>query len=166
MTGFLDPKSSGCQPCFEKLRLCILGGHGIIHRDAIRFLLKSVFGWSIELLNPFRTAIPFWGQTTWILSGLSPKRDCRSKRVKWGASEKLGWTSIVECMVGTSRTKATRANALSYFRYVQNIVISCCLACGSGHLTETIDERNPLLSGEKKKQSDLTIHASDNVTLG
>ena len=32
-------------------------------------------------LNPFRTAIPFWGQTTWNLSALSPTRDCRSIRV-------------------------------------------------------------------------------------
>ena len=32
--------------------------------------------------NPFRTtAVPFWGQTTWNLTGLSPKRDGGSKRV-------------------------------------------------------------------------------------
>ena len=30
-------------------------------------------------LTPFRTAVPFWGQTTQILSSLSPKRDCGSK---------------------------------------------------------------------------------------
>ena len=33
-------------------------------------------------LNPFRTAVPLWGQTTQISSSLSPKRDCGSKRVK------------------------------------------------------------------------------------
>ena len=32
------------------------------------------------ILNPFRTAAPFWGQTTWNFSGLSPKRDCSPKR--------------------------------------------------------------------------------------
>ena len=33
-------------------------------------------------LNPFRTAVPFWGQTTRNMT-LSPKRDyCTSKRVK------------------------------------------------------------------------------------
>ena len=33
-------------------------------------------------VNPLRTAVPFWGQTTSNLSGLSPKRDCCStKRV-------------------------------------------------------------------------------------
>ena len=34
------------------------------------------------ILTPFRTAVPFWGQTTWSLSGLSPKRGCGSKKVK------------------------------------------------------------------------------------
>ena len=34
-----------------------------------------------ELLNPFRTAVPFWGQTPQPSSSLSPKRDCGSKGV-------------------------------------------------------------------------------------
>ena len=34
------------------------------------------------LLNPFRTAVPFWGQTTQISGSLSPKRDCGPKRGK------------------------------------------------------------------------------------
>ena len=33
-------------------------------------------------VNPFRTAVPFWGQRTQIPSSLSPKRDCGSKWVK------------------------------------------------------------------------------------
>ena len=33
-------------------------------------------------VNPFRTAVPFWGKNTWNLTGLSPKRDRGSKRVK------------------------------------------------------------------------------------
>ena len=32
-------------------------------------------------LTPFRTAAPFWGQSTWNLTGLSPLRDCGFKRV-------------------------------------------------------------------------------------
>ena len=32
--------------------------------------------------NPLRTAVPFWGQTSLISSGLPPKRDCGSKGVK------------------------------------------------------------------------------------
>ena len=35
-----------------------------------------------EGVNPFRTAVPFWGQSTWSLTGLSPKRGCGSKGVK------------------------------------------------------------------------------------
>ena len=35
----------------------------------------------VNAIIPFRTAVPFWGQTTWNLSGLSPKRDCSSKWV-------------------------------------------------------------------------------------
>ena len=34
---------------------------------------------SVVLSYPFRTAVPFWGQTSQILSSLSPKRDCGSK---------------------------------------------------------------------------------------
>ena len=33
-------------------------------------------------INPFRTAVPFWGHTTAFSSSLSPKRDCGSKGVK------------------------------------------------------------------------------------
>ena len=33
-------------------------------------------------LDPCRTAVPFWGQTTYYLTGLFPIRDCCSKRVK------------------------------------------------------------------------------------
>ena len=31
-------------------------------------------------LDPFGTAVPFWGQTTQISSSLSPQRDCGSER--------------------------------------------------------------------------------------
>ena len=36
----------------------------------------------VAILNPFRTPVPFWEQTTQIWSSSSPKRDCDSKRVK------------------------------------------------------------------------------------
>ena len=35
-----------------------------------------------SFFNPFRTAVPFWGQTTQFSSSLPPKRDCGSKGVK------------------------------------------------------------------------------------
>ena len=34
------------------------------------------------IVNPLRTAVLFWGQTTQFSSSLSPKRDCGSKGVK------------------------------------------------------------------------------------
>ena len=37
---------------------------------------------SVAPVNSFRTAVPFWGQTSQISSGLSPIRDCGSKGVK------------------------------------------------------------------------------------
>lgn len=33
-------------------------------------------------MNPFRTPVPFWGQTTQFLSSLSPERDCNSKQME------------------------------------------------------------------------------------
>ena len=39
-------------------------------------LIKALKGAVI----PFRTAVPFWGQTILIISSLSPKRDCGSRR--------------------------------------------------------------------------------------
>ena len=64
-------------------------GHGIIHRDAILFLLKSVFGWDMELL-------------------------------KWGASEKIGWTSIVKRLPDPFRTARSRFfRGQSTLRYIR-----------------------------------------------
>ena len=41
-------------------------------------------------MNPFRAAVPFWGQTTSNLTGLPPERDCASERVK--SDQKRRWT--------------------------------------------------------------------------
>ena len=32
-------------------------------------------------MNPFRTAVPFWGQTSQTPSNMPPERDCTPKRV-------------------------------------------------------------------------------------
>ena len=40
--------------------------------------------------RPFRTAVPFCGQISHILSSLSPRRDCSSKRVKRGTNNENG----------------------------------------------------------------------------
>ena len=44
-------------------------------------------------LNPFTTAVPFWGQSARILSNLSPNRDCGSKRVKHHHHRQLSTSS-------------------------------------------------------------------------
>ena len=41
--------------------------------DIVRILFLFCF---VLRLDPFRTAVPFWGQTTQISSGLSPQPDC------------------------------------------------------------------------------------------
>ena len=49
-----------------------------LHEHSNLVLPQSVFGWGMELLNPFivqYTAVPFGGQSTWNESGLSPNRD-------------------------------------------------------------------------------------------
>ena len=40
-----------------------------------------IAGYTDTSINPFRTAVPLWGQTSQISSTLSPKRDCGSKGV-------------------------------------------------------------------------------------
>ena len=52
-------------------------------------------------LNPFRTAVPFGGQTTRNLTGLSPKRDCGAKRVNVVCIEAVLPTGIGEGGPGT-----------------------------------------------------------------
>ena len=51
---------------------------GMVSIDGNILLFLAVFAPS---LNPFRTAVPFWGKILENLSGLSPKRDCGSKGV-------------------------------------------------------------------------------------
>ena len=52
--------------------------------------------------DPFRTAVPFRGQTTWNLSGLSPKRDCSSERVNPFRTAVPFWGQITSNLTGLS----------------------------------------------------------------
>ena len=47
----------------------------------ILFLFFSTFKYVHIHVNPFRTAVPFWGQTSQISTSVSPKRDSDSRRV-------------------------------------------------------------------------------------
>ena len=48
----------------------------------VKFQVYLTTRTGLQLINPFRAAVPFWGQTTQNSTGVSPKRDCGSKRVK------------------------------------------------------------------------------------
>ena len=50
------------------------------HQD-LAFTVQDAWGGDCAL-NPFRTAVPFWGQASQISSSLSPKRDCGALGVK------------------------------------------------------------------------------------
>ena len=49
--------------------------------------------------QPFRTAVPFWGQITWNLSGLSSERDRSPKWVKVRVGVGVGFRVRVRVMV-------------------------------------------------------------------
>ena len=59
------------------------------------YLLRIVRGpMQLYTVNPFRTAVPFWGQTPQILSDVSPKRDRGPKRAKARYREASVWHSV------------------------------------------------------------------------
>ena len=61
-----------------------------------------------QLLNSFRTAVPFWGQTTQSSNSLPPKRDCGSKGVKGAPKERNSYL----------KAKATGAMSLNYSKHI------------------------------------------------
>ena len=58
-------KTPICQELYEKVG----------SRERITWYCTTV---TLLLIVPY--VVPFWGQTTWNFSGLSPKRDCSTKR--------------------------------------------------------------------------------------
>ena len=53
-----------------------------MYSSAVRHhIALYVTGTCVQSFNPFRTAVPFWGQTTQISSSFVPKRDRGSKGV-------------------------------------------------------------------------------------
>ena len=69
--GVLRPKRPS-SPCRKNNRIHIIDA-GVCGACDLIFCQKT--------LNPFRTAVPFWGHSIQTSSSLSPKRDCGSKRV-------------------------------------------------------------------------------------
>ena len=75
---------SSCLPKVERTSDRQLLGSGLslyVHsRARCRFPFRGRAGLTCPL-DPFSAAVPLWGQTSQIPNGLSPKRDCGSKRV-------------------------------------------------------------------------------------
>ena len=68
--GSIHLVDRACQPFFSNTR--------IVKHPGRRGWLGLA---GSDRLNPVRTAVPFWGQTTQIISDLSPKRDCGPQRL-------------------------------------------------------------------------------------
>ena len=105
--------------------------------DMIHVRYKTFF----EFLNPFRTAVPLWGQTTQILSSLSPKRDCGSKGVNdtrlllvheqihtlvvWG--EEMRIYQVPRTYTFLSSTRIISLNSLWLISFVDNMFRECLM---------------------------------------
>ena len=70
----------------------------------------NVFDYAI---HPFRTSVPFWGQTSRISNSLSPKRDCGSKGVN---SLFYTWYTIIVVSLAI-RQCAVRSSTLITHNY-------------------------------------------------
>ena len=70
-------------------------------------------------LNPFRSAVPFWGQITHNLTGLSPKRDCSPEGVNSYPGRRSyrqrssGQTVVVGCRLSLLSPPGTQPSFLS-----------------------------------------------------
>ena len=95
-------------------------------------------------LNPFKAAVPLWGQTTYNWTGLSPKRDCGSKRVKRGfgrtqkdRSPRTGRVAFFVAggsnwllLLPTTGTAATVSAAAIGIAHDVNVKRRCCVLTG------------------------------------
>ena len=71
-------RSEVCRSCQREIMICPGACKDTPGRPW--YLVQPVVFVTISV-NPFRTAVPFWGQTSRILSNLSPKLDCGPKSV-------------------------------------------------------------------------------------
>ena len=72
---------------------------------------------SILYFNPFRTAVPFWGQSTIISSTLSPNRDYGSKGVKGCEKKSRCWTKSLIAIDVRWFDKKTRWHTRSWYNF-------------------------------------------------
>ena len=103
----------------------------------------SMWFW-FTAVNPFRTAVPFWGQTTQISSSFDPKQDCGSKRVKARVKKKHEKHTHREhrqsacCYAALHRDRDFAGAACTSVEAspssINSSQASCCCACSSARL--------------------------------
>ena len=94
------------------------------HKQNYGSIVTHVF---ILCYNPFRTAVPFWGQITYNLCELSPKRDCGSEGVETatarrqqGAQEEIGYDMMMIALL----MARTHPPDLLLMRYIEALRFS------------------------------------------
>ena len=121
-------------------------------------------------LTTFRTAVPFWGQTTQISSSLSPKRDCDSKGVNeffypWTSFTPSVSTnsSILERLVQAlcSQNDNTGVVANRYQVYYSTLLYSNhsrqCKAVSSYSIRQAYIRIRPCVEREKHRKKNYSI---------
>ena len=79
--------------------------------------LAKLFSEMTELIDPFRTAVPFQEQTTWNLTGLalSPNRDCGTKNEEIVAIETPVFVLEINLFLCTEAAMGVSINVCTLF---------------------------------------------------
>ena len=113
--------------------------------------------------NSFRTAVPFWGQTTWNLTGLSQKRNCGSKGVN-GLRRVffVRFTKKKQLVYGES--KHTSARDVRHTRYRNNPSRGRSITSNAHHTTRC-DTQPTAQTTTKTQQKQHKQHKSRGLVL-
>ena len=75
--------------------------------------------------NPFRTAVPFWGQSSQISSSFVPKRDCGSKGVKRKVPVKEMANHLERAYLVRRKSYRRKYHTVPKYKYLSDINIDC-----------------------------------------
>ena len=102
------------------------------------FMKYVLFLGRMTCLNPFRTAVPFWGQSTWNLTGLSPQRDCGSKRVNPFSTAVLFWGQTTQTSSILSPKRDCGQKRAQHFLTICDISMSYLQSTGRACTTRRV----------------------------
>ena len=105
------------------------------------FLIARFNTSCIKRVDPFRTAIPLWEQTTLFMSSLPPKRDC-SKRSSTSAAPTLGESRQFPPRQEERRTTAAPLPASSISHFTKIHQLSCPTCLFQGRLSNQLSRRS------------------------